>query len=313
MQSGSAFSSPFSHHAAVSWVNSSQPTLPAVTTSTAGAGGAQLDGILHNRPSQMGLALPPAGLVLSPAAEPFPQKLVDKIRSGQFVDMKELLADNMSLINQLEAVPGLSPTQLLGARRPRLREISSLSTWCYSFLGYVAIRTSDPATRDQLAYARLLIREAHRHGGLGWLDYDRAFRQQAAADISMRWNTLAPGLQASTILGQRTGQGMFCTLCREVDHSRAQCALACLQPVNMGPPADPRLSSTRRRPETALNICISWNRGACIFPGQCSYRHVCATCQLPHKAKDCPQTPDGSAYKLRQGAPRPRNSTTALP
>ena len=43
----------------------------------------------------MGPALSPAGLVLSPAAEPFPQKLVDKIRSGQFVDMKELLADNV--------------------------------------------------------------------------------------------------------------------------------------------------------------------------------------------------------------------------
>ena len=312
-QTGSVFSSPFSHHAAVSWVNSSQPPFPAVTTSTVCTGGAQLDGILHNLSNQTGPALSPAGLVLSPAAEPFPQKLVDKIRSGQFVDMKELLADNMSLVNQLEAVQGLSPIHLLGARRPRLREISSLSAWCYSFLGYMAIRTSDPATRDQLAYARLLIREAHLHGGLGWLDYDRAFRQQAAADVSMQWNALVPGLQASTILGQRTGQGTFYTLCREVDHSRAQCALACLQPVSTGTPADPRPSSIRRRPETALNICISWNRGACIFPGQCSYRHMCATCQLSHKAKDCPQTPDGSAYKLRPGTPRQRNPIAAQP
>ena len=37
-------------------------------------------------------------------------------------------------------------------------------------------------TRDQLAYARLSIREALQHGGIGWLDYDRAFHQQAAAD-----------------------------------------------------------------------------------------------------------------------------------
>ena len=55
----------------------------------------------------------------------------------------------------------------------------------------------DPTTRDQLAYARLIIREALRHGGAGWLDYDRAFRQQAAADPSLRWNTLLPGLLAS--------------------------------------------------------------------------------------------------------------------
>ena len=36
------------------------------------------------------------GLVLSPAAAPFPKKLVDKIQAGNFVEMKELLTDNMA-------------------------------------------------------------------------------------------------------------------------------------------------------------------------------------------------------------------------
>ena len=72
-------------------------------------------------------------MILSPAAEPFPQKLVDKARAGHFVEMKELLADNMALISQLKAVQGLPPI-----------------AW--------------------LTYARLLIREARQHGGLGWLD-----------------------------------------------------------------------------------------------------------------------------------------------
>ena len=120
---------------------------------------------------------------------------------------------------------------------------------------------SDPATQDQLAYARLLIKEAQRHGGLGWLDYDRAFRQQVAADPSIRWNTLIPGLQASTILGQQqAGPGLFCTLCRQVDHTRSQCALGCLEP----PPvtstesvqAPPVVQGRRKR------LCISWNRGS---------------------------------------------------
>ncbi len=47
-----------------------------------------------------------------------------------------------------------------------------------------------------------------------------------------------PRLQAATILGQRSNQGNFCTLCRGVDHSRAQCALSCLQPQNT-PTVDP--------------------------------------------------------------------------
>lgn len=108
-------------------------------------------------PQHIGLATPThpqQGLLLSPASEPFPQKLVDKIRSGQFVDMKELLADNMSLIKELEEVQGLPSVQCLGSRRPRMREISSLPAWCYCFLGYMAICTTDPTTRDQLAYAR---------------------------------------------------------------------------------------------------------------------------------------------------------------
>ena len=129
---------------------------------------------------------PHAGMVLSPAAEPFPRKLVEKVRSGQFIEMRELLADNIGLIYQLESIQGCTPLHTLGPTRPRLREVSSLPTWCYCFLGYMAILTSDPSTRDQLAYARLVIKEALRHGGQGWLDYDRAFRQQAAAEPSLR-------------------------------------------------------------------------------------------------------------------------------
>ena len=58
---------------------------------------------------------PTAGLVLSSAAEPFPRRLVDKVKSGQSVEMRELLADNISLLHQLEAIQGLPPLQVLGA------------------------------------------------------------------------------------------------------------------------------------------------------------------------------------------------------
>ena len=221
--------------------------------------------------------------------------------------MKELLADNISLLGQLDAIPGLSATHMLGATRPRLREVTSLPSWCHCFLGYVALRTSDPITRDQLAYARLLIKEAQRHGGLGWLDYDRAFRQQAAADPTMRWNTLLPGLQASTILGQRqAGPGVFCTLCRQVDHTRAQCALACLEPPVSNPVATSQHPIPRRK--NRGNFCVSWNKGACYFPaGECIYRHECPVCRsADHKAKDCARVPESSAYKSRLSAPRVR-------
>lgn len=68
------------------------------------------------------------GLVLSPAAEPSLRKLVEKVRSGQFVEIQELLADNISMAQQLEAIQGVPPLYTLGAIRPRTREASSLST-----------------------------------------------------------------------------------------------------------------------------------------------------------------------------------------
>ena len=254
-----------------------------------------------------------AGLVLSPAAEPFPRKVVDKVRSGQFIELRELLADNITLVQQLESMHGYAPLPMVGPSRPRLREVSSLSTWCYCFLGYMAIQTSDPSTRDQLAYARLVIREALRHGGTGWMDYDRASRQQAAADPSLRWNTLQPGLQATTILGQRNRQeASFCTLCHGVDHVRAQCALTYLHPTatrsqptsyaatRSSPGSYP--AGTRRKSE---NVCFSWNKGTCVYPGYCYYRHVCATCYLNHKARDCPRTQDNSPFKQTPRGPLP--------
>lgn len=264
-----------------------------------------------------------SGFSLSPATAPFPQKLVDKVRSGQFVEMRDLLTDNISL-RQLEAFGAQYPMPTMpGILKPRLREVSTLPSWLYCFLAYVAIRTPDTATREMLAYARLIIRESQRHGGNGWLEYDRVFRQQAALDNTMRWNTLDPGIQAGTLMGQTPTQRMFCSLCREPDHTMDSCALAYLQapsdplaPVTHVPtsnlaPSRSRLPP-RRRPESLLGICVSWNKGKCIFPNTCTYKHICATCHREHMARTCAATPSNSEYKLdsrnptyrRQGIPQ---------
>ena len=92
------------------------------------------------------------GLCLSPAVQTFPQRLVDRIRAGHFVEMRELLADNILLLQELKSLPGSSPSfmQFPAVARPRLHEVRSMTVWLYCFLAYMAIRTTDPATRDQL-------------------------------------------------------------------------------------------------------------------------------------------------------------------
>ena len=218
------------------------------------------------------------------------------------MELRDLLPDNISLLNQLNTVTPI-PT---GASRPRLREVTSLASWAYCFLAYVALSTSDPETRDRLAYARLIIRESQRHGGTRWLDYDRGFRQQIAIDASLPWNTLHPGLHAATVLA-KTSQVQSCSICREPDHLAAHCALAYLQQQTttqaafyqdaFRPSKQPR---PRPRPETLAAICVSWNKGRCAYPGSCSYRHICATCHQGHKSWECKDTPPDSEYKFRR-------------
>ena len=240
------------------------------------------------------------GLSLSPASDPIPHLLVQRIQAGQFIEMRDLLVDNIGLINQLTSLHGtvsLTPTTI---NRTRLREVTSLISWIYCFNAYAAVRTSDPTTRSMLAYSRLLIREALRHGGSGWMEYDRVFRRQLAINPTMPWNTLEPSLQAATILGQRNSTGMFCSICQECDHTANQCALAPLQQQVRsyigGGPSIPSPNRPPRRPESLARICVSWNKGRCTVSG-CSYRHICAGCHRDHKARVCPELPLTSEYK----------------
>ena len=178
--------------------------------------------------------------------------------------MRELLTDNISLNQQIDVLWGHCALPALpGVLKPRLRKIDSLSSWIYCFLAYVVIRSQEPRTRDMLAYARLLVREAQRHGGRGWLDYDRIFRQQAAIDPSLQWNTLHPSIQAATIVGGLPGSGTFCTLCRGSDHPTSNCTLAYLHGTTdkgpgtfQGTTPFSRARDQFRRPESVLGICL---------------------------------------------------------
>ena len=98
-------------------------------------------------------------MLLSILFSPIPGKLVSKIWAGAFIDMKDMLADNMALLRQLENFSADKSTS-----KAKLREIKTLTTWLYCFTGYMAVQTSDPHTRELLTYTHLIIREALRAG-----------------------------------------------------------------------------------------------------------------------------------------------------
>ena len=159
-------------------MSNSHLAVPVVPQPAANPSGPTIQGLDHSQ-----------GMILSAALQPIPARLVRRIQSGEFVEMRDLLTDNIALHEQLEAVQGpLLSAATPGALRARLREVPSLISWVFCFAAYMVVRTQDEATREMLSYCRRVIREALRHGGQGWQEYDRSFQAQAAIDRSLRWN-----------------------------------------------------------------------------------------------------------------------------
>ena len=109
---------------------------------------------------------------------PVPAKLVKKIQALEFVKMRELLPDNIALAERLAALPsGHSHS-----KTPAEREIGgdkALVTWVSSFATYIAIvaEAHPEWVGDMLAYMRLVVREASKFGGNGWLTNDSVFHR----------------------------------------------------------------------------------------------------------------------------------------
>ena len=182
-------------------------------------------------------------------------------------------------------------------------------TWVSSFATYVAIVAEAHPGRvsDMLAYMRLIIREASKYGGTGWLTYDTVFRRNQEG-VSTPWNYLDASLHQVYIANQLQKTTMPCNHCHEIDHLPSECAMASMRPKSLSSPPEPTPTYgkdqagfkgkrpspyTRQRP-----VCSSWNGGNCKFPGKCTYAHVCMLCYGSHPAAAC---------KERLFPPAPKN------
>ena len=239
--------------------------------------------------------------ILSKASPPVPGKLVSKIQSLQFVDMRELLPDNMALLERLSALPQGTAAHT-ATSSPKQRDIPSLTTWTCAFTTYVAVlaEARPDLTKSRLAYMRNIVREAGRFGGDGWKTYDYIFRSQAAADQSLDWSELNPSLMLAFFSCNNPWKTInLCTLCQEHDHPSKECALAPLATSSALLPAtsNPKTTARQTPPAASQQICISWNQEACMLPGSCRYKHHCATCGHDHMARECWLTPEDSIYR----------------
>ena len=178
---------------------------------------------------------------------------MEKIQKGSFVDFKELLQDNILLLQKLQ---DLGQSSLFGAAAhplpagSKLRDVPDPLTWASCFLAFLAAK-ADQESRELAAYGMIVLQLARKHGGTGWLLYDRQFWQQRAAGATLPWTESNSSLMAATVLGNANGlQPRSCPHCLLSDHSREECAPAPLEDLKATatPPVGGRPSPTLCQP-----------------------------------------------------------------
>ena len=117
--------------------------------------------------------------------------------------------------------------------------------------------------------------------GCVWLNYDRAFREHAAAPRVTNWSAMDVQLYnfhaADVAARGRPGESAIL-----------------LEPVG---------------DRSATVKCRSWNRGRCIAPsGSCRFAHTCSACGADHRASVCP----GRTEKEVNTDPKHRASSPLL-
>ena len=236
---------------------------------------------------------------------PIPTRLVEKIQSGQFVELAELLPDH---IGSLSGNPALDDEDKTSSKQTK-RQVTTILEWVRCFSLYMAvIALKNPGKLpDLLGYQVLIVEARMEHEGDGWLGYDRRFRQMATAVPATTWAKIEPTLWNMAFAGK--ARSIRCKYCFGLSHSEQQCELAPAQKQSTDAQAKSVsvTSSTQSTQNRQRPICNEWNYNPaqrCPIP-RCRYRHICIPCsrnpkvmEKGHKAMYCPNFPVQSSSNV---------------
>ena len=260
------------------------------------------------------------GIYIGEGLPPVPSKLADRIRKWEFVDMSELLPEYWGQMS-LKPAEGPSNAQQPPARRPR--KVTEITSWVQCFASYVGVLagSSPDAVPELMAYLIHIVRVSQDFGGMAWVNYDMAFRRQAATTGNRQWSKINPSLYSICFAGAARCNKR-CDLCLSLTHETRDCAMsgegeqemgarlsaiesAILSLTSTRPAASPSLPTPPQRRE----ICRSWNENRCTY-ARCRYRHACRVCLGPRPAVECCERAL-ALPRPRQG-PLPRNMSSRM-
>ena len=147
----------------------------------------------------------PAGSALSPV----PTHLIEKIKSGAFIEMGDLSSNGLD-----------------DAARLKLRcSVTNISEWLQAFAVHVSViaRKQPHRVLDLMGYQILILEASNEYHNDCWLGYDRHFCQQATSQPHCKWSNVHSTLWNMAFTGQaRTDQ---CSYCFSLFHHSRECEL----------------------------------------------------------------------------------------
>ena len=128
-----------------------------------------------------------------------------KINEGKFIDFILLRPCNLKKLPTVEP----SPPQLSRMIRSELSPVHGFVDWAEAWAVYTGVLSSyNPSkVKDLIGYFLLLATASKEVPGLGWLDYDKAFRKLAEDDPSASWGEASPTLWVTTVITKGSLQG----------------------------------------------------------------------------------------------------------
>ena len=198
--------------------------------------------------------------VVGPGYAPVPYNIVSKITAGLFVDLADLLPDNIRA-QEIEPQAFLEGKLVVLGSKKRVVEIADIVTWIEAFTIFCMIlfHTFPFRWKDLNQYKLLNIQTARRFADKSWLNYGIAFRKEAAATGSTDWSRMNPDLYNI--------------------HTRSPAATSAASGSSTSSALSLAEPTTSSGNPYSSQYCHSWNDGRCCWPfGRCRFRYPCELC-----------------------------------
>lgn len=244
--------------------------------------------------------------IVLPGCPPLPQKLIQKITAWEYIDLTDLLPDQLHQAPPTHSSPNIVvlTRTIYDTQRRKKRLIPDISTWVQVFSTYMLVLAShSPAhALELISYQLLIVQHSKKFQYPSWLQYDTEFRQWAAANKCKTWSQIHPQIYAYAFTAQGKASS-WCPVC-QVDDGNHKYDCPCFTqtpppifhpqqpnkryPLPSPPPSRP-FPPPPKRPRPDYCILYNKNSGSCPYK-DCKFAHKCSFCgQQGHPVANCPK------------------------